>query len=269
MNRPDSNPLVKSQRTKRRPKGLKLVSRWHRRVGVASALTVLFLAVTGIALNHLEDVYHSGETVTSEWVLDWYNIPYSETVLSFTLEPSAEKGALTMVWADGTIAVNKVPIKSNQSRLLAVVQYQQLLHLFTQSNLHILDLSGQLVESSALLESDTVVGVQLTEQENMLALTTFTGVHLYDLEQLEFSTKAEPPNVTTRHGNIAPRQHHLGEPEFATSRNYTLLKSKVLTDLHSGRVFGQIGVWIIDFFALLFILLAGSGLFMWLKRQNK
>ena len=269
MKRPNLNSTVKSQRTKRRPKSLRLISRWHRRVGIASALTVLFLAVTGIALNHVEDVYQSGEYVSSEWLLDWYNIPYSETLLSFTVEPSVERTALNIVWADGTIVVNNVPLKGNQSRLLAVVQYQQLLYLFTQSNLHILDLSGQLVESTALLEGDTVVKVQLTKQQNILVLESFIGGYAYDLEQLTFKTNSDLPKAATQQGNIAPRQHYLGEPEFATSRNYTLLKSKVLTDLHSGRAFGQIGVWVIDFFALCFILLAGSGLFMWLKRQKR
>ena len=42
---------------------------------------------------------------------------------------------------------------------------------------------------------------------------------------------------------------------------------RVLLDLHSGRIFGEAGVWLVDAAALLFLLLAGSGLWLWGRRH--
>jgi hypothetical protein len=40
---------------------------------------------------------------------------------------------------------------------------------------------------------------------------------------------------------------------------------RVILDIHSGRILGQAGVLLIDFMAILFLLLAMSGVWMWVK----
>jgi uncharacterized iron-regulated membrane protein len=42
----------------------------------------------------------------------------------------------------------------------------------------------------------------------------------------------------------------------------------VILDLHSGRLFGRIGVWLFDIAAILLILLALSGTLIWMKRKR-
>jgi len=40
---------------------------------------------------------------------------------------------------------------------------------------------------------------------------------------------------------------------------------RVILDIHSGRILGYVGVLLVDFMAILFLLLAMSGIWMWYK----
>jgi len=51
-------------------------------------------------------------------------------------------------------------------------------------------------------------------------------------------------------------------------RGEVLPVERVLLDLHSGRFFGRFGPWIFDTIAVLLILLALSGTWIWLKRKR-
>ena len=42
---------------------------------------------------------------------------------------------------------------------------------------------------------------------------------------------------------------------------------RVLLDLHSGRIFGKPGVYVVDAAAILFLVLAASGVWLWGKRR--
>lgn len=43
---------------------------------------------------------------------------------------------------------------------------------------------------------------------------------------------------------------------------------RVILDLHSGRIFGPWGPWLMDAAAILLLFLAGSGVSIWWKRQR-
>jgi hypothetical protein len=44
---------------------------------------------------------------------------------------------------------------------------------------------------------------------------------------------------------------------------------RVILDAHSGRLFGNLGVWFMDIVALMLILLSVSGIYIWLKFTHK
>ena len=48
--------------------------RWHRRVGLASAVVVVLLVVTGILLNHTERLGWGHQPVGTQWLQSWYGV---------------------------------------------------------------------------------------------------------------------------------------------------------------------------------------------------
>ncbi|MBW3567225.1 MAG: hypothetical protein KY410_04565 [Proteobacteria bacterium] len=47
---------------------------WHRYAGLVAALLAVWLAVTGMLLNHTEDLHLSRDFVQQQWLLDLYNV---------------------------------------------------------------------------------------------------------------------------------------------------------------------------------------------------
>ncbi len=65
----------------------------------------------------------------------------------------------------------------------------------------------------------------------------------------------------------APPDQELARALRNTWRGTGLPLERVLLDLHSGRILGEAGVWLVDAAALLFLLLAASGLWLWGRRR--
>ena len=61
----------KKQNDKRRKN---LFRKWHRRIGFAAALFLINLAVTGILINHSDDLELHKTYVTSDWITKAYGI---------------------------------------------------------------------------------------------------------------------------------------------------------------------------------------------------
>jgi len=61
----------------------------------------------------------------------------------------------------------------------------------------------------------------------------------------------------------------LEEKLMQAYRGSGLSLERVILDLHSGRIVGQWGVYVVDGAALLFLALVITGLWMWMKQRNK
>ena len=51
--------------------------------------------------------------------------------------------------------------------------------------------------------------------------------------------------------------------------NHTISWQRLMQDLHSGRWFGGWGVWMMDIAAVILLLLAVSGLWMWWGKRRR
>ena len=63
------------------------LSRWHRWFGVGSIVFILLLSVTGIALNHSDDLNLDSRYLRSPWLLEWYGIDVPDPESSFVAAP--------------------------------------------------------------------------------------------------------------------------------------------------------------------------------------
>ena len=48
-----------------------------------------------------------------------------------------------------------------------------------------------------------------------------------------------------------------------------LTLERVVLDIHSGRFFGKFGVYVVDFFSVLFLMLSITGLWIFLKQSKR
>lgn len=243
---------------------------WHRRVGIVSALVVLALSLTGIILNHVDSLYEPNEFVSAGWILDWYDIPLP-AVRGYRLARQGEReegeASSDIIYSGGAIIVGGKRVLFDQEPVIGVTAYQDLTHIFTATELHLYTSDWQRVESVALDGAGNGVFLEAvgTAETGLVGLLGGEGeVRYYSLDDLGFVADAATALTQTLNAYQADL-----EQDARRARQFLLLKSKVLSDLHSGRFFGKAGPFVVDAFALCFLFLAGTGVWTWLRKGKR
>ena len=72
------SPYLKKQNDKRRKN---LFRKWHRRIGFTAAIFLLNLAITGIMLNHYDDLELHKKYIESDWIIGMYGIKAPDNII--------------------------------------------------------------------------------------------------------------------------------------------------------------------------------------------
>jgi len=233
---------------------------WHRRIGVLSALFVLLLSITGIALNHTDLLRLSQQSIKSQWLLDHYGIK-PPTDLRFYQIPNVTVMD-NLVWFDKNMLVEV------SGRIIAVVKLNSHIAIVMEDQLYLYNEQGLLVD-----HIDTNLGLprdiqQVNIKNNILTLKTKHGYWASDEQLLswhEILLNNEPKWVLS--SGMSIQQKEVYKLYF---RAQFLTLERIILDAHSGRIFGTIGVLFMDAVAVLLIFLSLSGIYMWLRHvKNK
>ena len=114
--------------------------RWHRRIGVVRSICLLWLAATGIALNHSVDMKMDHTSVGWNWLRSWYSGGQTEV-------ESFDTGAYWISQTEsGYLYVNGVENTSCDSPLVGAINFQDLLIAACANSLVLLNQNGELLE---------------------------------------------------------------------------------------------------------------------------
>lgn len=227
---------------------------WHRRLGAVVAVLVMMLAVTGVLINHSQELgWHRAPVYSS--VLAWlYGIPQKPVEQGFALD----ERWLTQV--GDQLFMDRQPWYSCSEPLQGAVTLNDMLAVLCGSHLLLLEEQGELIEQLSNLPSSPLA---LGKHGDVLLLQTSDGALVFNEERASWSPSAEP-------AQWAKQQPLPGElSTFLSSRNPVpgLSRERVLLDLHSGRLFGYAGVLVVDVVGIAILLLAFSGLLTWFGRK--
>jgi hypothetical protein len=203
----------------------------HRWAGGTLVAFVLFLSLSGIALNHSNDLGLDRKYVTWNWLLDAYGMALPESYA-------------------GMVTIDPLVVVGDGQRV------------------HVLLSSGELVESIDLVAQlpDGIDRVGLARDRAILQ----SGDRLLssDEDMTEFAAWTDgDPNEVTWSGEVAPDTPGLEALEAAW-RGSGLTVERVLLDLHSGRLFRIPGRLLLDIVAIGLILLSVSGIVLARRRTN-
>jgi hypothetical protein len=132
----------------------------------------------------------------------------------------------------------------------------------------LLDRQGSLVERIpwASISNAPIEAIGL--QANMLvSIKTADQVWLADADLLNWQPAKKPP-TSPQWSSSAPAPEDLQQSIKSLYRGEGLSLERVLLDLHSGRIFGSIGVLIYDLLALALGFLSISGLVLWFRSRR-
>lgn len=235
--------------------------RLHRSLGAGAALFIVFMALSGLAINHSNGLGLDRQFVSQPWLLDWFGLEGPQQVQSFKIDSDWLSAAGSQLYLND----KRVAEFSN---IAGVVRTGEMLVVAGSDEWLLLDQEGQLIERQAWelpaagqveligLSADGSVIVRAGQKywgadDDLVLWRPATGVP----PVTEWSAQDKTPDAILK----------------AISRQYRgegLSMERVLLDFHSGRIFGPIGSLVYDLLAIVMGFLAISGLIFWLRGRS-
>ena len=232
----------------------------HRTVGVTAALFLVLLTISGLLLNHGETLQLNQRLISNPSVLSLYNISVPDKTTSFKVADRYITQLGQRLYFDTT------EIADDVESLIGGVSLHDTIVVAVTGRLLLLNAEGQLIEtldgSSGVPAGMRRIGLS---DSGALAVEAAHGIYQVDLDDLEWQE--------SRAGNgqwLTPvtLPTKLASALAAEYRGAGLSVERLLLDLHSGRIGGALGVWIVDATGILVLMLAASGLWIWTLRNR-
>ena len=231
---------------------------WHRYIGIGISIFVIILSVTGLLLNFSDSLKLNRVFASNSWLLGHYNIG-TFPVTTFSTNKQLVSQASSFIYLDGKYTLNLT------DSLVGAIDLPPDLLLVTRTSMLLIDGNGQVIdeigEYSGLPEHP--LGVSVTQQGHPV----IRGVNTYWKGSPELSAwqplegphpKWVGPVNTPENINTSIQEH---------ARSHEIHFERVLLDLHSGRLLGKWGQNLMSISAVLMIILAVTGIIVWLKKK--
>jgi hypothetical protein len=237
--------------------------RWHRLLGIVSAVIVIATTVTGLLLNHSHDLNLSRQHLESAAINARYGHVATPLTAAFKLNHGWISQAGAHVYRDGSEFYRR------DSPLRGVRLLGSTLYILFSDRLVIFDRALKVVDEFGALDGLELPLTQLAALPDSIVLETAAG-HLMQLDIV--SATWQPVTFDEAPPWVAPRTPPPALVAAITAKlgGDGVSYERVLQDLHSGRFFGLAGTVIVDAAAVVLLLLALSGVYLWfkLKRSN-
>lgn len=233
------------------------IHKWHRKLGVTVSLFVVLLVITGLMLNHTEQLNLQNIFVKNDVLLEWYHIQPRSKAKGVRVEQSW----ITQI--DNRLYFNQKEIVGHIEHLSGAVKISDGVVVAVDESLLVLTLNGDLVEGLSGTDGVPagIKSIGLTDGKDIV-IRAAHGDYLADIDAVEWQ---EIEQTSAQWSNTREIPQDLYRQLLILYRGKGLPLERVILDIHSGRIFGQAGVLLIDFMAILFLLLAMSGVWMWFK----
>lgn len=247
------SPLRKSNRTHPLRRRFNLgLHRWHRRIGVTTGVFLAWMAISGVLLNHTAVLDLAQRHLTSNFIATHYGIRSEIPAQLFIADQH------WFIANDEAALLDGKKIKQKFSKPSGMVARDNILFVADVADLLLLDSTGELIDKVAApiaierigLGCNGVVIANAEKQMVTIDGATFSecagAVEWAHTENLSASKRAE----------LTP-----------LLRSGVTLE-RVLLDLHSGRFFGAWGPYVVDAVGLGAIVLAVSGILLFVRHQK-
>jgi hypothetical protein len=233
----------------------------HRWLGLLSALFLVVVSITGLALNHTERLGLDKIRIQNAWLLKCYGMQNASNIQAYRIHKTD-----TLAHLDGQLYYNATNLGMSSSPL-ALFQAEQLTAIVAAKSLTLITPTGELIEqikanrlpyASLLAAGKNQVGKVVLAADNGLWLpdanwlqfTAYTGAYIVNpLAKLQL-TANQTDKLLALHQGKGPSLY------------------RTLLDLHSGRLFGWGGRTLMDLTAIAVLFLITSGLTSWFRKSK-
>jgi len=235
---------------------------WHRRVGIVVALLVLVLSLTGLALNHTDRLGLDDRYVSWGWLLDWYGIESPAEAVSFPA------GDARVTLLGDRLYLDRRILPGHFNTLSGATAADGFLAVAADNGVLIITGDGQIVDrlgaESGVPGTIDAVGA---DESGRILLRSGQALYGADVNTLAW-VEVTAGEGTIRWAESEPVDALLLSDLRRDFRARIMPVERVLLDAHSGRIAGTAGTLLMDAAAVLLLVLALTGSWLWLMRRG-
>ena len=236
--------------------------RLHRSLGAGVALFVVFMVLSGLAINHSNGLGLDQRHVSQPFLLSWYGLGAPETIQSY------RAGNGWVSFAGSQLYLNDKAVTTVSGGVGAVFNGDMLIAAGSDELL-LLNPDGELIERQAWdpVGKGPIESIGLLANE-VVVVKSASQLWLADAALLNWQ-QADGSTIKPQWSFSELVPDTLQQAITRQYRGNGLSIERLVLDFHSGRIFGPIGVLVYDLLALAVGFLAISGLVLWLRgRRN-
>lgn len=230
----------------------------HRYLGVAVAISLVWLSFTGIFLNHTEDLKLDEKHLDNALLFQLYGLSKPELGKSFQLNQD------WILQYGESLHFNDQILKAKIKPLISAIGNEDLYAIGTTEQVLLFTHQGELIDSLKTPEPLQKMG--WLDHKLLIQTTEKMYVANEDITEWQATTQ-----------NIKEAQWSKVTPLPITSQKILAGKyrgegptlEQVILDTHSGRLFGMAGVYFADLIAVLTIILTVLGVYLWSRRLKR
>ncbi len=235
--------------------------RWHRRLGLTSALVLALLCITGFFLNHSVLFNLHKSAIHSKLLLALYGIEVPR-FSGIKIQNKWISAVGDQIYSNdrhlhecegGLVGAITLP---NTPTWVAACEKSFL--IFTHEDV-LVEVIGKAHGMSLPIQS-------LGHCEQHVCYTANQKLYRADFESLEWQAARNTPYTTTQLQNVPPALQNFYQRVFIGD---DLTWERVIQDIHAARFLGDAGPWLLDIFAVFFLFLSGSGFYLWYSQSRR
>ena len=237
---------------------------WHRRIGLLAMLLVIILSITGIMLNHTEKFRLDETYVNNTWLLNWYGIKPKDEPVSYRVVKQAQSHIIS-AW-NKQLFFDDIAITTLEQDMHGAIAAEQFIVVALDNEIILLSYKGEFIERVSTSISFSNIQRLGKKYQRPVIETSEPLYYIADEHILDWDVISNEDIEWTE-------QYSLDEDEYekllVAYRGNGLKLERVILDLHSGRIFGDFGVYLMDAAAIALLWLSFSGLWVWNSRRRK
>ena len=223
---------------------------------------IIILSITGIMLNHTESLRMDERPVGQGWLLSVYGIQEPESGPAFEIDGHQVSQMGEQIFLN-TQALKRL----EGSVLMGAAPFQDMLVIATSLRLALFTQELEFVDELTLEEPDKIKALGIVSDNQVLVKTSAGQLLGVDPDFTELNLLESIPEVDWLHPGELP--NNILQDLKQGFRGEGLPLERVILDLHSGRLLGRIGVYLMDSAAILMLLLTFTGLGIWISRVKR
>lgn len=237
---------------------------WHRRIGLLVLLLIIILSITGIMLNHTERFKLDETYVNNSWLLNWYGIRPEQEPVSFRVTNTSQSHIIS-AW-QGQLFFDDTAITKLEQTMHGAIAAEQFIVIALDNAIILLSPEGEFIERVSTSISFSNIQRLGMRYKRPVIETSDPLYYMADEHILDW-------DVIMNEGIVWAEPYALDDEQYekllVAYRGNGLKLERVILDLHSGRIFGSYGVYLMDAAAIALLWLSFSGLWVWSSRRRK